>query len=183
MQLPPLEMATIRLDSTRSDEAMQKAAYKKEILSAKKLFEASAQVPSPSKDFAQILITEGGVVWRRWKITLRGISSGGVPSPNEEAMTHEDFGYDTTLQDQVERIFGAELLRQMKRILSGSRDELSKLPEGVMVGVATYLDLQSIARLAQVRVAHYLHTLITTLLALLGNCTLWSTPTLVGCLP
>ena len=86
------------LDSHASDEAMKRMALKKDLLSAKKLFEATAQVPSPSKDFSQIIVTEKGMVWRKWKISLRGVSQGAVPQPSEEVMTHEDFQYDTTLQ-------------------------------------------------------------------------------------
>lgn len=138
------------IDNTVSDEVMEKMKWKKEILRAKKLFEATAQVPSPSKDFTQIILTERGVVWRRWKITLRGISQGAAPSPSEEAMTHEDFQYDTTFQNEIERILGSEVLRQIRRILSGSRDDLSKLPEKTTVHICTYLDLQSIAQLSQV---------------------------------
>lgn len=141
---------TAYLDSTASQELLEQVSWKKEILRAKKLFEATAQVPSPSKDFTQILVTERGVVWRRWKITMRGFAQGGAPSPSELAMSHEDFKYDTTLQDEIKRIFGPEVLRQIQRILAGSTDELSKLPEKIMVHIATYLDLQSVTQLSQV---------------------------------
>ena len=141
---------TAYLESTASAEILENVAWKKEILKAKKLFEATAQVPSPSKDFTQIIITEKGVVWRRWKITLRGISQGAAPAPSETAMSHEDFKYDSTLQGDIERIFGPEVLRQIQRILSGSTDELSKLPEKVMIGIASYLDLQSVTQLSHV---------------------------------
>ena len=86
------------LDSHASDEVMEKVAVKKEILRAKKLFEATAQAPSPSKDFTQIVVTEKGMVWRKWKISLRGVSQGAVPQPSEEVMLHEDFNYDASLQ-------------------------------------------------------------------------------------
>lgn len=138
------------LDNSISDEVMAKVARKKEILKAKKLFEATAQVPSPSKDFTQIILTERGVVWRKWKITLRGISQGAAPAPSEEALSHEDFQYDSTLQGEIERIFGPEVLRQIKRILAGSQDELSKLPEKTMVQICSCLDLQSIMQLSRV---------------------------------
>ncbi len=145
-------MADYLTETSVAREALETMAFKKRVLKAKKLFEAAAQVPSPHKDWAQIVITEGGVVWRRWKITLRGVVHGAAPSPSpsEVAMTHEDFMYDTTLQNEVERIFGADVTRQMLRILSGSTDELSKLPEDIMVNIVTYLDLQSIAHLSQV---------------------------------
>lgn len=86
------------LDTHVSDEVLKKMTLKKEILNAKKLFEATAQVPSPSKDFTQIIVTEKGMVWRKWKISLRGVSQGAVPQPSEEVMLHEDFHYHDTLQ-------------------------------------------------------------------------------------
>ena len=180
------------LSSHTSDEVMKKLSLKREILSAKKLFEATAQVPSPSKDFTQIIVTEKGMVWRRWKISLRGVSQGAVPQPSEEAMLHEDFNYNSTLQviwltmappitimlavlchrqhlavnftfnivvmdviifltqNDVERIFGAEVLQRILRILAGSYDDLSLLPDKVLLKICSYLDLQSIAQLSQV---------------------------------
>ena len=86
------------LESHSSDATMERVAVKRDILRAKKLFEATAQVPSPSKDFTQIVVTEKGMVWRRWKISLRGVSHGAVPQPSEEVMLHEDFKYSTSLQ-------------------------------------------------------------------------------------
>lgn len=150
MATPVAENTEYLQSSIAAREALERIAWKKEILKAKKLFEATAQVPSPSKDFVNVVITEKGVVWRKWKITIRGVTQGAapVPLPSEEAMTHEDFQY--AMEDEVERIFGPEVLRQMQRIISGSRDELSKLPEQTMLDIATNLDLQSIARLSQV---------------------------------
>ena len=139
------------IESKASDELLEKVSWKKNILSAKKLFEATAQAPSPSKDFTQIVITEQGVVWRRWKISLRGVSRGAAPTPYEEFMTHEDFLYSDSLEGDVEHIFGGEVLRQIKRILAGSHDELSCLPEKLAVNIFTYLDLQSVAQLSQVK--------------------------------
>ena len=138
------------LQSNATQEMLEKLAWKKEILKSKKLFEATTQVPSPSKDFVNLVITEKGVVWRRWKITIRGVTQGAapVPMPKEEAMTHEDFQY--AMEDEVERIFGPEVLRQIKRIIAGSRDELSMLPKQTMMAVATSLDLESITQLSQV---------------------------------
>lgn len=151
LRLYDMEPAYLK-SSSASKEALESMAFKKRVLKAKKLFEAAAQVPSPQKDWAQIVVTEGGVVWRRWRITLRGVAQGTTPtpSPSEVAMSHEDFKYDTTLQGEIERTFGADTMRQIRRIVSGSTDELSRLPEDVMVRIATHLDLQSIAHLSQV---------------------------------
>ena len=123
--------------------------WKKTVTRAQKLFEATAQVPSPSKDFCQILVTERGVVWRKWKITLRN-SQGPPPTPTENIMSYEDFKYDKSLQSEIEYIFGVHVLKQIKRILQGCNDHLSSLPESLMITVALYLDLQSIIHLSQV---------------------------------
>ena len=118
------------------------------VLRSKKLFEISGQVPTPSKDFCQLLITEKGVVWRRWKITLRNIALQ-APSPSEEIMSHEDLFEDKSFVTELEGIFGAEVLEQVKRIIEGSNDILSCLPEKLLIHLATFLDLQSVNNLSR----------------------------------
>ena len=86
------------LENKSSDELMEKVSWKKKIARSKKLYEATAQDSSPSKDFIQLLVTEKGLLWRRWKISLRGVSRGAVPQPTEEALTYEDFLYSESLQ-------------------------------------------------------------------------------------
>lgn len=53
-------------------------------------------------------------------------------------------------QNDVERIFGGDVLQRIQRILAGSYDDLSLLPEKVSLKICSYLDLQSIAQLSQV---------------------------------
>eukprot|EP00731_Ephydatia_muelleri_P030269 Em0021g792a len=140
----------VHLNDTTSEAVLQHVAWKKEILKAKKLFETSSQAPAPSKDHCQLIVTEKGVILRKWKISLRNMSSGHAPAPTEDLISYEDFLYDTQRQRDVEYIFGSEVAYQIKRILSGTTDELSKLPKGIMVQIATYLDLQSVSSLSQV---------------------------------
>ena len=54
------------------------------------------------------------------------------------------------IQSDVEHIFGEEVLRRIQRILAGSYDSLSLLPEKLSLKVCSYLDLQSVAHLSQV---------------------------------
>lgn len=77
----------------------REVAIKKEIRRARLLFEASAQSQSPSKDFVALLITEKGIIWSKWKVTLRGYTSGGapVPQPQEEVMSFTDFKCNDSL--------------------------------------------------------------------------------------
>ena len=62
--------------------------------------------------------------------------------------------YCYIMQGDVERIFGEDVLRHIKRILTGSHDELSCLPKALMINICTFLDLQSISQLS--RVNHHL---------------------------
>ena len=125
-------------------------AWKQTILRSRKVFEATGQAPSPSKDFCQIFVTENGVVWRKWKITLRNISVATPSSPTESVMTYEDFQYDKSLHFEVELVFGRNVLNHIHRIVKGCNDPLSSLPEDILISIASYLDLQSISYLSQV---------------------------------
>jgi F-box protein 36 len=125
-------------------------AWKQAVKRSRKIFEATGQVPAPSKDFCQILVTEGGVIWRKWRITLRNVSQGAAPMPTEQVMTYEDFQLDKSLQFEVELIFGMKALNSINRALKGHHDPLSNLPEDVMIKIISFLDLQSISYLSQV---------------------------------
>ena len=93
---------------------MQQVFWKKQITQAKKLFETTKQAPSPSKDYVHVLVTEGGVVVRRFPITLRGVTQGAVPCPTEKIVTLEEFQIDVDLQSEIGRTFGSEILTQVK---------------------------------------------------------------------
>lgn len=88
------------LDSRASDELMKSLTWKREVSKAKTLFEITGQLPSPSKDFAQLKITAKGIVWRKWKISIRGVTKGTAPTPqpSEVVLNHQDFQYDEVLQ-------------------------------------------------------------------------------------
>lgn len=83
---------------------MNDLATKKNVREAKRLFEASGQARSPSKDFVGLLVTEKGIIWRKWKITLRGYTSGAapVPQPQEEVMSMTDFRCNDSLLVLIE---------------------------------------------------------------------------------
>lgn len=87
------------MESESGSKIMAEVAIKREIRRARHLFEATAQSQSPSKDFVALLITEKGIIWSKWKITLRGYTSGGaaVPQPQEEVMSFTDFKCNDSL--------------------------------------------------------------------------------------
>ena len=106
-------MATAYLSSRVSDDLLQEASRKKNISQAKKLFETTRQAPPPSKDYVQVLVTEGGVALRRVPITVRAVTQGAVPAPSERVLTLEEFGIDGDFQAEISRTFGSDVLKQV----------------------------------------------------------------------
>ena len=106
-------MAAAYLSSPASDKIMQEVSRKKQIVQAKKLFEFTGQAHSPSKDYLQVIVTEGGVVLRRIPITVRGVTQGAVPAPSEKVLSLEEFAVDAEFQGEIGRMFGGETLKQV----------------------------------------------------------------------
>ena len=136
-------------ESYQSEMALQNIAKKKDILSFPKLLEEACQDPSPSKDFCNMIVTERGVIWRRWKISVRTVTQGAVPVPVELGFTAKEFLMDKDIQGDVGRVMGSETLKRALRLLRGQNDLLSRLPEKVLFQVISLLDLASIDSLSK----------------------------------
>ncbi len=50
----------------------------------------------------------------------------------------------------MERVFGPRVLQQVRRIVAGNHDNLSCLPDAVLIGICLYLDLSSLTQLSRV---------------------------------
>nr|XP_033814226.1 F-box only protein 36 [Geotrypetes seraphini] len=111
------------------------------------LFDVSSQAPAPSKDFYQLLITKIEVIVRWWKISLR--SEFRDAKPGELRETHHDFLEDSTLQVQISIVFGPNTLEYVTNLCRGKFDFLERLPEGILLYIMTFLELEDIARLSQ----------------------------------
>ena len=131
-------------DRYQSEAVLQNVAKKKGILSSPKLLEESCQDPAPSKDFCNFVVTERGVIWRRWKVSVRNVTQGAVPAPVERGLTVDEFLMDKDMQGEVGRVMGSETLQRALRLLRGQNDLLSSLPEKVLFQVVSQLDLASI---------------------------------------
>ncbi|XP_031562501.1 F-box only protein 36-like [Actinia tenebrosa] len=105
--------------------------------------EKTGQAPSPSKDFHQLIVQDHEVIWRTWKISLRK-DLKAIP-PSQKKISWEDFDYDDIAQLDIARVFGEDTLRLVHGLVCG--DWLVRLPESVVVHIASYLDLVDIARL------------------------------------
>lgn len=88
------------LASSASDEVVQSMSWKRKVCNGRRLFEVTGQAPSPSKDWVQLKITDRGVVWRKWRISIRGVTQGKAPTPqpSEVVLSHTDFQCDDTMQ-------------------------------------------------------------------------------------
>ena len=119
-------------DRHQSELVLRNVAKKKNIMSCPKLLEESCQDPAPSKDFCHMMVTEKGVIWRRWKVSVRNITQGAVPAPVERGFTVEEFLADKDMQGEVGRVMGSETLQRALRLLRGQNDLLSRLSEKVL---------------------------------------------------
>ncbi len=54
------------------------------------------------------------------------------------------------IQVEVERVFGSTVLQQVRRIVAGNYDNLSCLPDKVLIAICLYLDLSSLTQLSRV---------------------------------
>ena len=141
------------LNSEASDYLLAQVARKKQIIHAKKLFRIAVGAPAPSKDYLELQVTEGGVVYRMIPIRVRGVTQGAVPAPTEEVMTLDEFKVDGQFHDRVERDFGTYVLSQVKRVVGGNRDLFAILPNKVLLLIASLVgntDLESLERLSLV---------------------------------
>uniref|UniRef100_A0A3B1JKZ6 F-box protein 36b n=1 Tax=Astyanax mexicanus TaxID=7994 RepID=A0A3B1JKZ6_ASTMX len=95
------------------------------------LLEIGGQGPAPIKDYYHLLITSTQVIWRWWKISLRGI-------------TQRIFGR----QHAVKIVFGPGILNYSLDLCQGQADYLLRLPESIHLKIMSHLDLEDVARLA-----------------------------------
>lgn len=65
-------------------------------LDTNEVLNVAKQAPAPSKDYCQLLLTFRHVIYRVWKITLRGDSESRYP--REVRDTYEDFAFDENTQ-------------------------------------------------------------------------------------
>ncbi|EDO33681.1 predicted protein [Nematostella vectensis] len=108
--------------------------------------EKTAQAPSPSKDFHQLIVQDGEVLWRTWRISARK-DQRYIP-PSQRRVPWEDFDDDALTQMDIHRVFGDDTLRLVHSLVCG--DWLVRLPSNTVVHIASYLDLIDVSRLGSV---------------------------------
>ncbi|XP_020384963.1 F-box only protein 36 isoform X2 [Rhincodon typus] len=111
------------------------------------LYEIRAQAPAPSKDYHQLLVTDSEVIWRWWKISLRREFRN--VHPGEQINSHQDFLENYMLQVHIDVIFGNEVLKYICNLCQHHFDYLDRIPNGLLMYIILFLDLEDIARLSQ----------------------------------
>ena len=110
------------------------------------LFERTAQAPSPSKDFHQLIVTESNILWRTWKVSLRKDQMGIPPSQNKQS--REDFFYDNFVPAEIKRVLGEDVLIYVRGIVHN--DWLYRMKDDTLVKIFSLLHLNDINNLSQV---------------------------------
>ena len=113
------------------------------------IINVATQAPSPSKDYCQLVVTHKTVIYRWWKILLRGDSESRYPGEIKDS--YEDFLHDETIQRDISYVFGRNMLTYVKNIVEkGKLDILERLPEYLIIKIVSKLSLEDISRLSQV---------------------------------
>eukprot|EP00795_Rhopilema_esculentum_P005852 gene5852-11174_t len=109
-----------------------------------KVFTASGQAPSPSKDFFELIIAKDRVIWRAWRIKYK---NHRMIMPSEECISYDEFQDDNRIQTEIFRNLGDDVLQVSLGYVS--REWIARLPSSVLRNIAAYLSIKDITVLSQ----------------------------------
>ncbi|XP_069686530.1 uncharacterized protein [Periplaneta americana] len=101
--------------------------------------------PSPSRDFYALRVTGNQISLCIWRI-----SHGRRHHPIEQKETLLEFINDSYMQDEVTRLFGQEIVRNVLDIAYGKGEYLPNLPLNILLKILSYLDLKDVTCFSQV---------------------------------
>lgn len=133
------------LTEMSTEQRKEEQKRKRFIANAWALLEKTGQAPAPSKDYCQLVVTTEGVVWRWWRISVR---RSAVVYPGEWAIERDDVPDDERLLAEIERTFGEDVKDQVVHLCTKSNDFLSKLPQKLLVSIASFLSLEDVIAMA-----------------------------------
>ena len=110
-----------------------------------KVFTATGQAPSPSKDFFELVVAKDRIIWRAWRIKYKNHKS---IMPSEDCLTFEDYQYDGRVQTEVTKNLGDDVLQIS--LAYASRQWLSRMPMGVLLKIFSFLAIKDICSMSQV---------------------------------
>ena len=111
-----------------------------------KVFTATGQAPSPSKDFFELVVAKDRIIWRVWRIKYK---NHRMIMPSEDTLSYEDYQYDGRVQTEIDKNLGDDVLQIS--LAYASKQWLARMPMKVLLQIASYLTVKDISSLAQVR--------------------------------
>ena len=114
-----------------------------------KVFTATGQAPSPSKDFFELVVAKDRIIWRAWRIKYK---NHRTIMPSEDTLTYEDYQYDGRVQTEVNRNLGDDVLQIS--LAYASKQWLSRMPMGVLLKIASFLTVRDICNMSQVSLSY-----------------------------
>ena len=111
-----------------------------------KVFTASGQAPSPSKDFFELIVAKDRVIWRAWRIKYK---NHRMIMPSEECVSYDEFQDDNRIQTEIFRNLGDDVLQVSLGYVS--REWIARLPSSVLRNIAAHLSIKDVTVLSQVR--------------------------------
>ena len=116
--------------------------------SIEKIYTATGQAPSPSKDFFELVVAKDRIIWRAWRIKYK---NHRTIMPSEDSLTYEDYQYDGRVQTEVNRNLGDDVLQIS--LAYASKQWLSRMPMRVLLKIASFLTIKEICNMSQVSIS------------------------------
>lgn len=110
-----------------------------------KVFTATGQAPSPSKDFFELVVAKDRIIWRVWRIKYK---NHRMIMPSEDCLTYEDYQYDGRVQSEINKNLGDDVLQIS--LGYASKQWLARVPMGVLLRIVTHLTIKDLTNLSQV---------------------------------
>lgn len=110
-----------------------------------KVYTASGQAPSPSKDFFELIVAKDRVVWRSWRIKYK---NHRMILPAEECITYEEFQNDGNIHRDIVKNLGDDVLQISMGYIS--KEWLARLPLAVLQNILSNLGIEDLISLSQV---------------------------------
>lgn len=110
-----------------------------------KVYTATGQAPSPSKDFFELVVAKDRVIWRVWRIKYK---NHRMIMPSEDCLTYEDYQYDGKVQSEIDKNLGDDVLQIS--LGYASKQWLARMPMKVLLRIISYITIKDFCNLSQV---------------------------------
>ena len=110
-----------------------------------KIYTATGQAPSPSRDFFELIVAKDLVIWRAWRIKYR---KDGRVVPTEQKLSYEDFQVEERLHREIAGTLGEDVLNLALGYVS--KQWFIRLPQPIFLKILSFLDYKAVSSLSKV---------------------------------